>query len=91
MAFINWLDTHRRALLLLTLALWLSPLIIPNGWQHPSYHYNHALWFGILPSFGILFLLTGIFSKRAYLIPLGILCLLAFPVTMALGYFFLGA
>lgn len=88
---IEWLETYHKVLLLLALVLWLSPLAIPNSWQHPHYLYNHAVWFVILPSFGVLFILTGLFSKRTYLIPIGILCLLAFPVTMALGYFLFGA
>lgn len=88
---IAYLERYHKHLLCLTLAIWLSPFLIPNSWQHPHYLYNHAVWFVMLPSFGVLFILTGLFSKRTYLIPIGILCLLAFPVTMALGYFLFGA
>lgn len=88
---IAYLERYHKHLLCLTFIIWLSPLFIPNSWQHPYYLYNHAVWFVMLPSFGVLFILTGLFSKRTYLIPIGILCLLAFPITMALGYFLLGA
>lgn len=85
------IDRYQRVFILMVSAFWLT-LFLPV-WTflgQAQGDFNVALLLYIFPVLGILSLLVALIGRKLGLFIFGLLLVLAFPVTMAVGYALFG-
>lgn len=85
------IDRYQRVFILMVSALWLTLFLPVWIFLGPAQaDFNVTLLFYIFPVLGILSLLVALIGRKPGLFIFGLLLVLAFPVTMAVGYALLG-
>ena len=77
---------------LFVVVLWLSPNWVNFSFSIGPYSYNWTIFvlFILLPLIGLGYLVLAFFKRKWWLFFLGLACIFAFPITMAVGSFLLG-
>lgn len=77
---------------LFVVVLWLSPNWVNFSFTigTQSYNWTTFVLFILLPLIGLGYLVLAFFKRKCWLFFFGLVCIFAFPITMAVGSFLLG-
>ncbi|MFS9314035.1 1,4-dihydroxy-2-naphthoate prenyltransferase [Streptococcus infantis] len=85
-------DKFLKFMSLLVVILWLSPTLVEFSISlgNQSYSWSAFVLLFLLPIIGFIYLLLAYLMRKWWLLFFGLACIGSFPITMALGAYFLG-